>query len=136
MILVKMHFSFICLLALCPVKDLHIKFQRSMMVIKQQKLPLMQVITFSKARPAASEEHLSSGRPGRRLVGAEEDAAMEITLGLFLLPRGRPRPCFSTMTPAAKSTTPVSAMEILWWIAKQARRNPNQFGRRQYGGED
>jgi hypothetical protein len=46
------------------------------------------------------------------LAGAEEDAAMVTTLGLFLLPQGRPRPCFSATTPASISTTLVSAMEI------------------------
>jgi hypothetical protein len=70
---------------------------------------------------------LPSGRPGRRLIGAEEDAAVEITLALFLLPRGRPRPRFSTTTPTSKSTTPVLTMEILQWISEQERRNPNQF---------
>jgi hypothetical protein len=56
---------------------------------------------------------------------------MEITLGLFLLPQGRPCPRFSTTMSASISTTSVSAMEILQWIVEQAQRNPNQFG-----GED
>jgi hypothetical protein len=39
MILVKMYFGFICLLALYPVIDLHVKFCRSTVLIKQQKPP-------------------------------------------------------------------------------------------------
>jgi hypothetical protein len=62
------------------------------------------------------------------LAGTKEDAAMETTLGLFLVPRGQPHPRFSTMTLASRSTTLVSAMEIMRWIAEQVRRNPKQFG--------
>jgi hypothetical protein len=29
-----------------------------------------------------------------------------------LLPRGRPRPCFSTTTPSSRLTTPMSAMVV------------------------
>jgi hypothetical protein len=60
---------------------------------------------------------------GRRFTGAEEEAtSMVAALDLFLLLRGRPRPRFSTMTPASRSTTHVSAMEIFWWIGKHERR--------------
>jgi hypothetical protein len=72
---------------------------------------------------------LPSRRLGRRLADAEEDATMVTTLGLFLLPRGRPRPRFSAMTPASRSTNLVLAMEIFWWITGQAHGNPNQSGK-------
>jgi hypothetical protein len=56
---------------------------------------------------------LPNRRPGRRFTSAEEEEIdMEAALDLFLLPRGRPHPCFSTTIPASKSTTLVSAMEI------------------------
>jgi hypothetical protein len=39
--LLKMHFGFILLLALCPVKDLHVKLRRTTMVIEEHKKALM-----------------------------------------------------------------------------------------------
>jgi hypothetical protein len=44
---------------------------------------------------------LPGGRPGRRLTGAadEDPAAAEVVLFLFLLPRGRPRPRGTTGEP-------------------------------------
>jgi hypothetical protein len=54
-----MHFSFIFLLALRPIKDLHIKLHCATVVIEQQEPPLMQIVIFYKTGPAAPEEHLS-----------------------------------------------------------------------------
>jgi hypothetical protein len=44
---------------------------------------------------------LPGGRPGRRLIGAadEDPAVAGVVLFLFLLPRGRPRPCSATGEP-------------------------------------
>jgi hypothetical protein len=36
------------------------------------------------------------GRPGRRFIGADDKATAAKIAALFLLPRGRPRPRFST----------------------------------------
>jgi hypothetical protein len=54
-----MHFSFIFLLALRPIEDLHVKFCRATVVIEQQEPPLMQIVIFYKTGLAAPEEHLS-----------------------------------------------------------------------------
>jgi hypothetical protein len=60
---------------------------------------------------------------GRRFIGTEDDeATMEISLGLFLLPRGRPRPRLPTTTPVSRSITPASAIRRSAWQA----RNPKQ----------
>jgi hypothetical protein len=57
--LVEMHFSFIFLLALRPIKDLHVKLRRAAVVIEQQEPPLMQIVIFCKTGLAAPEVHLS-----------------------------------------------------------------------------
>jgi hypothetical protein len=54
----KVYFGFLFLLALSPIKDLHIKLFYSTVVIEQQKPTLMQIIVLGKARLAAPEEHL------------------------------------------------------------------------------
>jgi hypothetical protein len=55
---------------------------------------------------------LPIGRPGRRLIGADGEAAIAGSLDLFLLPRGRPRPCFSTGALMFSYDPPASAMKI------------------------
>jgi hypothetical protein len=54
---------------------------------------------------------LPAGRPGRRFTRAEDKAAAASIEVLFLLPRGRPRPRFSTGAPMFKRDPPASAME-------------------------
>jgi hypothetical protein len=54
---------------------------------------------------------LPTGRLGSRFVGADDEAAIARIIGLFLLPRGRPRPCFSTGAPIFRRDPPASAME-------------------------
>jgi hypothetical protein len=54
---------------------------------------------------------LPAGRPGRRLTGADDEATIVGSLDLFLLPRGRPRPHFSTGAPMCRCDPPTSAME-------------------------
>jgi hypothetical protein len=54
---------------------------------------------------------LPNGWLGRCFIDAADDeATMEIPLGLFLLPQGRPRPRFSTTAPVSRSITPASAI--------------------------
>jgi hypothetical protein len=55
-----MHFGFILLLALCPVKDVHVKLRRTTMVIEEHKKALMQVMILCKLGPTAPEEHLTT----------------------------------------------------------------------------
>jgi hypothetical protein len=60
-------------------------------------------------------------RPGRRFMDADDDeATREVSFGLFLLPRGRPRPYFSITAPVSRSTTPTSAIGRFCL----AKRNP------------
>jgi hypothetical protein len=54
---------------------------------------------------------LPAGRPGRRFTGAENDATTAAVVVLFLLPRGWPRPRFSTGAPMFKRDSLASAME-------------------------
>jgi hypothetical protein len=55
---------------------------------------------------------LPGGRPGRRLAGAADDdpAAAGVVLLLFLLPRGRPRPRGATGEPRFRREPSASAM--------------------------
>jgi hypothetical protein len=55
---------------------------------------------------------LPGGRPGRRFTGAADDdpAAAGVVLLLFLLPRGRPRPGGATGEPRFKREPSASAM--------------------------
>jgi hypothetical protein len=55
---------------------------------------------------------LPGGRPGRRLVGTADDdpAAAGVVLPLFLLPRGRPRPRSATGEPRFRREPSASAM--------------------------
>jgi hypothetical protein len=63
---------------------------------------------------------LPGGRPGRRLTGAVDDdpAAGGVVLFLFLLPRGRPRPRGATGEPRFRRESSVSAM----WTREKARK--------------
>jgi hypothetical protein len=54
---------------------------------------------------------LPAGRPRRRFTGAEDDATAAAVVVLFLLPRGRPQPCFSTGAPMFMRDSLASAME-------------------------
>jgi hypothetical protein len=62
---------------------------------------------------------LPTGRPGRRLTGADDEATAAGSFDLFLLPRGRPRPHFSTGAPMFSCDPPASAMET-----SAGRKNP------------
>jgi hypothetical protein len=53
---------------------------------------------------------LPAGRPGRRFTRAEDNATMAAAVVLFLLPRGRPRPRFSTGASMFKRDSFASAM--------------------------
>jgi hypothetical protein len=55
---------------------------------------------------------LPGGRPGRRLARAADDdpAAAGVVLLLFLLPRGRPQPCGATGEPRFRREPSKSAM--------------------------
>jgi hypothetical protein len=66
--------------------------------------------------PGAAEETLGllllpTGRPGRRFVEADNEAATAGTEDLFLLPQERPRPRFSTGAPIFRRDPFASAME-------------------------
>jgi hypothetical protein len=66
--------------------------------------------------PGAADETLGffllpAGRLGCRFAGANDEATTAGMVGLFLLPRGRPRPCFSTGAPIFRRDPPTSAME-------------------------
>jgi hypothetical protein len=56
---VEVYFSFILLLALCPIEDLHVKLQSSTVIVELQEPPLMQIIILCEAGPASLEEHLA-----------------------------------------------------------------------------
>jgi hypothetical protein len=55
-----MHFGFILLMALHPVKDLHVKLRCTTMLIEEHKKTLMQVMILYKLGPAVPEEHLTT----------------------------------------------------------------------------
>jgi hypothetical protein len=42
----EMNFSFILLLALCPIEDLHIKLRRAIVIVEQKEEALMQIVMF------------------------------------------------------------------------------------------
>jgi hypothetical protein len=75
-------------------------------------------------RPGAADETLGlfllpAGRPGRCFVGADDEAIAVGPVDLFLLPRGRPRPRFSTGAPMFRRDPSASAMET-----NAGRKNP------------
>jgi hypothetical protein len=53
---------------------------------------------------------LPTGRPGRRFTGMDDEATATGSLDLFLLPRGRPQPRFSTCAPMFMCEPPALAM--------------------------
>jgi hypothetical protein len=55
---------------------------------------------------------LPAGRPGRRFIGADDEATAAKIAALFLLPRGQSRPRFSTGVPMFRCDPPASAMEL------------------------
>jgi hypothetical protein len=54
----EMNFSFILLLALHPIEDLHVKLRRATMIVEQQEEALMQIVIFCKTGPATPKVHL------------------------------------------------------------------------------
>jgi hypothetical protein len=54
------HFSFVLLLALSAVIDLHVKLQRTTVVVEEHEKPLMQIMVLRKLGPAAPEIHLTT----------------------------------------------------------------------------
>jgi hypothetical protein len=62
---------------------------------------------------------LPAGRPGRHFTRADDEATRASIEALFLLPRGRPWPRFSTGEPRFKRDPLASAME-----AGVGKRNP------------
>jgi hypothetical protein len=54
---------------------------------------------------------LPIGRPGRRFTGTDDEATTAGPLDLFLLLRGRPRPCFPSCVPMFRCDPLASAME-------------------------
>jgi hypothetical protein len=66
--------------------------------------------------PGAADETLNlfllpAGRPGRRFTGVDDEATATMSVALFLLPRGWPRPHFSTRASMLKCDPLASAME-------------------------
>jgi hypothetical protein len=66
--------------------------------------------------PGAADETfglflLPARRPGRRFARADDEATASAVVALFLLPRGQPRPHFSTGAPMFKRDPLASAME-------------------------
>jgi hypothetical protein len=66
--------------------------------------------------PGAADETLGlfllpAGRPGRRFAGVDDEATAAGPVDLFLLPRGRPRPRFSIGALMFRRDPPASAME-------------------------
>jgi hypothetical protein len=53
-----MNFSFIFLLTLCPIEDLHVKLRCAVVIVEQQEEALMKVVNLRKTRTAACKVHL------------------------------------------------------------------------------
>jgi hypothetical protein len=75
-------------------------------------------------RPGTSDETLGlfllpAGRPGHHFSGADDEATTVGLVDLFLLPRGWPRPRFSTGALMFRRDPPASAMET-----SAGRKNP------------
>jgi hypothetical protein len=83
----KMHFSFILLLALSTIVDLHVKLGRTDVVVEDHEETLIEVMVFCKLRPAALEVHL----------------AIPVILDLHFIGSSSPRVftknCFSQLSP-------------------------------------
>jgi hypothetical protein len=64
---------------------------------------------------------LPTGRPGRHFTDADDEATSEASFGIFLLSRGWPRPRFSISTPVPRLKSPASAIGKLRSVE---RKNP------------
>jgi hypothetical protein len=65
------HFSFVLLLALSTVVDLHIKLRRTAVVVEDHEETLMEVMVFCKLRLATLEVHLSASIvPNLHFIGS------------------------------------------------------------------
>jgi hypothetical protein len=64
---------------------------------------------------------LPKGRPGRCFADADEEATREASFDLFLLPQGRPHPRFSIYAPVSRRASPASAIRKLRLVE---RKNP------------
>jgi hypothetical protein len=64
---------------------------------------------------------LPIGRPGRRFTDVDDEATIEASFSLFLLPQGRLRPRFSISMPVRRLTSPASAIRKLGSVE---RKNP------------
>jgi hypothetical protein len=83
----KMHFSFVLLLALSTVVDLHIKLRRTDMVVEGHEETLTKVMVFCKLRPATLEVHLAIPViPDLHFIGSSS-------------PRVFTKNCFSQLSP-------------------------------------
>jgi hypothetical protein len=83
----KIEFSFVLLLALSTIVDLHVKLQRTDMVVKDHEETLVKVMIFGKLRPAALEVHLAVPIiPDFYLIGSSS-------------PRVFAKNCFSQLSP-------------------------------------
>jgi hypothetical protein len=58
--LLKVYFSFVLLLALSTVIDLHIKLRRTAVVVEDHEKPLVEVMIFRKLGPATPKVHLAA----------------------------------------------------------------------------
>jgi hypothetical protein len=58
--LLKVYFSFVLLLALSTIVDLHIKLRRTAVVVEDHEEPLVEVMIFCKLGPATPEVHLAA----------------------------------------------------------------------------
>jgi hypothetical protein len=83
----KIHFSFILLLALSTIVDLHVKLRRTNVVVEYHEETLMEVMVFCKLRPAALEVHLAVPViPNLHFIGSSS-------------PRVFTKNCFSQLSP-------------------------------------
>jgi hypothetical protein len=82
-----MDFSFVLLLALSTIIDLHIKLRRTDMVVEDHEETLVKIMIFCKLRPATLEVHLAVPIiPDLYLVGSSS-------------PRVFTKNCFSQFSP-------------------------------------
>jgi hypothetical protein len=73
----KVHSGFIFLLALGAVVDSHVELRHANMEVKSHKKALMEIVIFSKIRPAALEELLSSAViPNLHFIGSSSPGVL------------------------------------------------------------
>jgi hypothetical protein len=141
---VEVGFSFIFLLAEGAIVDLHVELRRANVKIESHEEALVDVVVFCELRPATPKRKekiwggaagaaevegggatgpgaapvtlglflLPGGRPGRRFAEAADvdPAAARVLVFLFLLPRGRPRPRGATGEPRFRRESSAAAM--------------------------